>query len=186
MAGRGAWTVNANAPFPSQISAMTVTGYYAIGELRLTAPGGRFGASWIPTLTGKKQQSVSSYGVAMLKTSKNKDATWRVMKYMSSPEATKIFYEKNGWLGGLHKDLGKYIDPRKDPGLMWFLQSIEQVDTVTNFPGPVADISGPANTVWTDAFEKGIRNQGDIRTILQEGNDRVNTIAAEVQRKSGK
>lgn len=178
--GRPKWPAQPGAPFPSGLSSMQVTGYYAIGELRITMPGGDVGATWIPTPTGKKHQSATAHGLAMMKYSKNKEAAWRVMEFFASAEASAIFYEYTGWLGGLHVDLPNHVDLSREPGLAFFLRSLTEGELNTNFPGAPGPVNTEANRLWNEAFEKGIRNEVDIGVILREGNKIVNQIASEL------
>ncbi|MBC7255567.1 MAG: hypothetical protein H5T66_05625 [Chloroflexi bacterium] len=133
---------------PAGLRTAEIVGYYAPGELKVSAPDKRWVAGWGPTpekRRGVKFQNVGGHPAYIPLASKVRDQAFEFIEYLTSDEAIDIIFKAVGWLGGRIKN---YDPNRPDiadmPSLKWYLESAIKADEL--WPGPVIPNQGFAVT----------------------------------------
>jgi len=88
----GAGAQSAQKPFGRGKAGMIVAGNFDLVFMRETSKDINFGAALLPPFAGGKPASlVDGFGLAMLKTSKHKDAVWQLLKFTAGEPAQRSF-----------------------------------------------------------------------------------------------
>lgn len=175
--GKGMWTNHTNSLFATKGSATILVGYWAPGELKKTMPDGNIGVTWMPNNQRQKIQTIGSWNLTMLRDGRQKAEAWRLLQFFASPETTRLFFEDHGWLGGLHKDLPRYIDLKNSLGSRWYVQSLDTAQVVLS--GTPNAYGALAGKLWNDVYEKVVSGKGAARQLLAEANRVLNASIAE-------
>jgi multiple sugar transport system substrate-binding protein len=80
--------------FGQQKAAMVFEGNWAIPFLLQNFPDLEFGTAELPTVNGKKGTMAFTVAYVMNKDSKNKEAAWRLLSFLTGKEGMKIWTSK--------------------------------------------------------------------------------------------
>jgi ABC-type glycerol-3-phosphate transport system substrate-binding protein len=151
----GGWTQSPSASFPTGVEALLVIGYYSPGELAHSAPDKEFFVGWPPTTEdrrGTKFQNVGGHPAYIPKDSKNADAAFSFIEFLTSDEVAGIMFETTGWLPGRKVFYeGERLNADQYVGLSWYLESVSQADEF--WAGPIIPIDGFVNQERDRTFD---------------------------------
>ncbi len=128
----GFWTGKTGG-ITQQTVAMQNNGYWTPGEIRVFAEGNNDVASnlmytWAPTAKGdKKVQLIGGWAVVMPTGSKQADATWRYVEWLTTGKANQILLDQFGFQNG-NKNAAKELKYDQVPGLKFYIDSLTQAD----------------------------------------------------------
>lgn len=154
-------------------------------------PSFEWGVSQLPTMTGEikgAQSCTPNFGFAMLSSSKNKDLAWQVIKYFSSEEFLKGYFE-----GGYSAPLSTYMAGKIDSSKVGRLADFALTEYEDVYPStPSITIEGDAyqavfwnvilgnvnvdeaikdlNTRYNDALAKGLEIGSCKRVVVKDFN----------------
>ena len=150
----GTWTQSPTASFPSGVEGLIINGYWQPGELVKSAPGRKFGYSWVPMPTkrkGVKLQAASGHYSYLPKGSKAQDEGFQFIEYLVTDPAMDIIFAETGWLGAKKAYVAK-IDPKTYPGLDFYIRSATEA---TEMVGSAVDpIQAFTYNQWVQAVDK--------------------------------
>ena len=150
----GTWTQSPTASFPSGVEALIINGYWQPGELVKSAPGKKFGYSWVPVPAkrkGVKLQAASGHFAYLPKGSKNQDEGFQFIEYLTTDQSQDIIFAQTGWLGARKAYLAK-IDPKTYPGLEFYIKSAQEA---TERVGATVDpMQGFTYNQWNQTVDK--------------------------------
>lgn len=148
-----------------------------------------WGVAELPTISGEVKGALSitpNFGFAMLTSSKNKDAAWKVIEYFSSEDFLKGYFE-GGYSAPLSSYMAGKIDSSKVGRLADFaLQDYEDVypmtpsitvegdDYATVFWNVILgnvsadDAVADLNTRYNAALESGLKNGSCKRVVIKD------------------
>jgi multiple sugar transport system substrate-binding protein len=169
----GGWTSSPSAAIPTGVQSMIITGYYAPGELSVTAPDKEFGVGWAPMPAGRegiKMQSVGGHPAYIPTGTSDPDGSFEFIEFLTSDEAAQIMFDVTGWIGGRTK----FYDPNRSdldkfPGLDWYLQSVQEADEM--WACPVIPIDGFINQQRSQTFDNvifGEKTPAEAAAAIQE------------------
>jgi multiple sugar transport system substrate-binding protein len=95
-------------------AAMVLEGNWAIPYLKTTFPNIDYGTAEVPTVNGKKSTMAYTVAYVMNKASKNKDAAWRLISYLTGKEGMKTWTSK-GFALPTRKSVAAELGYDKDP-----------------------------------------------------------------------
>jgi multiple sugar transport system substrate-binding protein len=124
------WSGAPEAAFPRGVEAMILEGYWAPGELKVTAqPGNVYGFTWMPTKTGEKIQIVGGWNVCIPKGAKHVEEAFKFIEFLSTDDANLTILEMAGSFCAT-KSFATKTDFTKYGGLAWFMESVTKADKV--------------------------------------------------------
>ncbi|NLX37405.1 MAG: extracellular solute-binding protein [Chloroflexi bacterium] len=138
---------------PAGLRTAEFVGYYAPGELHVSAPDTRWVAGWCPRPESRRNvryQNVGGHPIYIPLASKVRDQAFEFIEYVTSEEAIDIIFKATAWLGG--RKAG-YDANRPDishlPSLKWYLESANTADELV--AGPVIPNQAFATTQYQRA-----------------------------------
>lgn len=158
---------------PSGLRTAEIVGYYAPGELYVSAPDKQWVAGWGPRPEKRRNvrfQHVGGHPAYIPLASKVRDQAFEFIEYLTSQEAIDIIFKAVGWLGGR---LAGYDPNRPDiehlPSLKWYLESARTADEM--WPGIVI----PNQAFATTEYRRAV-------SALQYGEKTPEQAAADLQK----
>jgi len=100
--------------FGQQKAAMVIEGNWAIPFLQNTFPDLDFATAEVPTVNGKKGTMAFTVAYVMNKASKNKEAAWKLLSYLTGKEGMKTWTSK-GFALPTRKSVAAELGYDKDP-----------------------------------------------------------------------
>jgi ABC-type glycerol-3-phosphate transport system substrate-binding protein len=175
----GQWNATATAAMPAGVEDMVITGYFAPGQLKHTAPNREFAATWAPVPTahkGFKAQVIGSHNLLIPQGAKHVAEGFALTEFMVGDTACQALFDGEGFLGARLSFLKK-IDAAKYPGLDFFIASATQSD---HLGGIIVDpILSYSAQQWGAAMTDVIAGKTQPQAALQQLQQQV---TAEYQR----
>jgi len=106
---------------------MQIQGYWVAGELRTYEAADEYGFTWIPNVRGDKMMVVGSWAMAIPRGSKHVNEAFRLMEYLTTPQACQRGFDRIGWLNANIAAM-RELDWSSTPGLEFMLIAVSQAD----------------------------------------------------------
>lgn len=167
--GYAKWCGRPEASFPRGVQAMILEGYWAPGELAVTAqPGLEFGWTWMPTKTGEKFQLIGGWNISIPKGAKHIDETFKLFEFLSTDDSNLTILEMAGSFCAT-KSFAEKTDFTGFGGLAWFMESVVKADKVYgNVLCPVFAEARSRLLGGIDEVSFGLRTTQEMLDELQE------------------
>ena len=155
--GNGTW----GGSYENSVQAMIINGYWFAGECANAKPEvSQYNkATWLPvpaSRKGTRVQSNAGHIVLFLKGAKHLEGMFKVAEFLNTKIACDAIFNSTGWLPAT-KSYVESVDPKKYPGLDFFLGSVDQVtEWVPAFKCPIVSYFGDN---FTQLREKVYRDQ---------------------------
>lgn len=155
--GNGTW----GGSYENSVQAMIINGYWFAGESMNAKPEvAQYNkATWLPvpaSRKGTKPQSNAGHMVLFFKGAKHMEAMFKVAEFLNTKAACDVIFNTLGWLPA-QKDYIANVDPKKYPGLDFFLSTVDQVTEWT--PALKCPIVSYVGDNFTQVREKVYRNE---------------------------
>jgi len=163
------WCGRPESSFPRGVEAMILEGYWAPGELKVTAqPGLEFGWTWMPTKTGETFQLVGGWNVCIPKGAKDIDEIFKLFEFLGTDDSNLTILEMAGSFCATNSFAEK-TDFARFGGLAWFMESVVKADkTYGNVLCPVFAEARDRLLSGIDEVSFGLKTTQEMLDELQE------------------
>ena len=157
------------ATFVPELSAVTVLGVYAPGELRARSPDLNYTVSWVPHVNGRKAQELAAHGLGIPVGSEHPVEALRLIEFLVSDVETQMFLlSAVGFVGPGIAFLGELAQRTDDEALRWYIRSVDESQVlVPRVVTPQFDI---AATAFAAAVESSLLLDKPVNQALEEAN----------------
>jgi multiple sugar transport system substrate-binding protein len=147
--------------FVSGTTAMLLREAWVIGEIRKKAPNLEYDVTPMPrwTADGPHKTLVGQDGLYVSAKSKNQQASYDFMKFLTAPESTVLLTQQSGWVGA-----------RTDVDWSPFLKQILQYEAFVRPPKDMQFYVDPAISPWNEIEKQNRRSAlGSVCRSEHEG-----------------
>ncbi len=163
------WCGSPDSSFPRGVEAMILEGYWAPGELKVTAqPGLEFGWTWMPTKTGETFQLVGGWNLCIPKGAQHIDEIFKLFEFLSTDDSNLTILEMAGSFCATNSFAEK-TDFARFGGLAWFMESVVKADK--NYGNVICPVFAEARDRLLSGIDEvgfGLKTSQEMLDELQE------------------
>lgn len=157
-----------------KLSATSLLGVYAPGEIRTRDPQMRIKVTWPPHVQAKKTQQALGWGLAIPTGAKNPDESWKLLQFLATDVTFQLdLFHRTGFMGASRRFMSRLANETRDENVRWYIDSLWNAEILD---APLPDrFYGTADSLFLAAANKAYTRKEAAASAIGEANRLLTT-----------